>query len=303
MTLPWRAHGRAKRAFIPHAGGILLTQASLSLLRRMSAIAIVFLVVQVLVRATLAWRAGASSSTVRPTPFGRSCSGPGSTGRPRCCRSAVRALLVAAAEKLAGRPLRYRDVLRRVRGACLRIGFTAIGEHLFWTEFGARFNFIAIDYLVYTHEVIGNIRGVLSGSADVGRADRRRAADWPGCCGAHPAGARRAFDPGARARCRRRRWPAAAVTSFGDTFLARSGARMRSPTSSPPTAITPCCMPLGTTRSAMPAFIAPTGRGAGRPPHARHARRRQGADPQSGLSDITHDVVYPGRRRARTSSW
>jgi phosphoglycerol transferase MdoB-like AlkP superfamily enzyme len=36
-------------------------------------------------------------------------------------------------------------------------GFTLIGEVLFWNEFGARFNFIAVDYLVYTREVAGNI--------------------------------------------------------------------------------------------------------------------------------------------------
>ncbi|HWV54062.1 LTA synthase family protein [Pseudorhodoplanes sp.] len=38
------------------------------------------------------------------------------------------------------------------------VGFTMIGEVLFWNEFGARFNFIAVDYLVYTREVVGNIR-------------------------------------------------------------------------------------------------------------------------------------------------
>lgn len=32
-----------------------------------------------------------------------------------------------------------------------------VGEILFWQEFGVRYNFIAVDYLVYTHEVIGNI--------------------------------------------------------------------------------------------------------------------------------------------------
>ncbi|MET0279186.1 MAG: LTA synthase family protein [Pseudorhodoplanes sp.] len=37
-------------------------------------------------------------------------------------------------------------------------GFTMIGEVLFWNEFGTRFNFIAVDYLVYTREVVGNIR-------------------------------------------------------------------------------------------------------------------------------------------------
>ena len=35
--------------------------------------------------------------------------------------------------------------------------FSAVAEHLFWTEFATRFNFIAVDYLVYTNEVIGNI--------------------------------------------------------------------------------------------------------------------------------------------------
>ncbi len=39
----------------------------------------------------------------------------------------------------------------------LAIGFTMIGEVLFWNEFTSRFNFIAVDYLVYTREVAGNI--------------------------------------------------------------------------------------------------------------------------------------------------
>jgi phosphoglycerol transferase MdoB-like AlkP superfamily enzyme len=34
----------------------------------------------------------------------------------------------------------------------------AVAEWTFWEEFQARFNFIAVDYLVYTTEVIGNIR-------------------------------------------------------------------------------------------------------------------------------------------------
>ncbi len=36
--------------------------------------------------------------------------------------------------------------------------FGAIGEYLFWDEFTARFNFIAVDYLVYTTEVLANIK-------------------------------------------------------------------------------------------------------------------------------------------------
>ena len=35
--------------------------------------------------------------------------------------------------------------------------FNAFSECFFWDEFGKRFNFIAVDYLVYTHEVIHNI--------------------------------------------------------------------------------------------------------------------------------------------------
>lgn len=35
--------------------------------------------------------------------------------------------------------------------------FGALSEWVFWEEFETRFNFIAVDYLVYTHEVIGNI--------------------------------------------------------------------------------------------------------------------------------------------------
>ena len=36
--------------------------------------------------------------------------------------------------------------------------FGAVAEWTFWDEFGVRFNFIAVDYLVYTTEVVGNIR-------------------------------------------------------------------------------------------------------------------------------------------------
>ncbi len=36
--------------------------------------------------------------------------------------------------------------------------FVLISEFVFWEEFGSRFNFVAVDYLIYTREVIGNIR-------------------------------------------------------------------------------------------------------------------------------------------------
>ena len=39
----------------------------------------------------------------------------------------------------------------------LIIVFNAVSEYFFWNEFGLRYNFIAVDYLIYTNEVIGNI--------------------------------------------------------------------------------------------------------------------------------------------------
>ena len=35
--------------------------------------------------------------------------------------------------------------------------FSTFAEFTFWEEFKTRFNFIAVDYLVYTNEVVGNI--------------------------------------------------------------------------------------------------------------------------------------------------
>jgi phosphoglycerol transferase MdoB-like AlkP superfamily enzyme len=47
-------------------------------------------------------------------------------------------------------------------GFCFLLAFAVLylgaAELVFWGEFSARFNFIAVDYLVYTHEVVGNIR-------------------------------------------------------------------------------------------------------------------------------------------------
>lgn len=36
--------------------------------------------------------------------------------------------------------------------------FDGVAEYFFFKEFGTRFNFIAVDYLIYTREVVGNIR-------------------------------------------------------------------------------------------------------------------------------------------------
>ncbi len=51
---------------------------------------------------------------------------------------------------------------RGMIGLCFVLAFAVLypgaAELVFWGEFSARFNFIAVDYLVYTHEVVGNIR-------------------------------------------------------------------------------------------------------------------------------------------------
>ncbi|MDV7696810.1 sulfatase-like hydrolase/transferase [Chryseobacterium soli] len=39
----------------------------------------------------------------------------------------------------------------------LLIIFNAVSEYFFYNEFGVRYNFIAVDYLIYTNEVIGNV--------------------------------------------------------------------------------------------------------------------------------------------------
>ncbi len=36
--------------------------------------------------------------------------------------------------------------------------FNSVAELIFWDEFGSRFNFIAVDYLIYTHEILGTIK-------------------------------------------------------------------------------------------------------------------------------------------------
>lgn len=83
---------------------------------------------------------------------------------------AADSLLAAAVASavLAGRALTHRGARnpRRSRAArVMRLAlmasaavFIAIAEVLFWDEFSVRFNFIAVDYLVYTTEVVGNVR-------------------------------------------------------------------------------------------------------------------------------------------------
>jgi phosphoglycerol transferase MdoB-like AlkP superfamily enzyme len=55
---------------------------------------------------------------------------------------------------------KWRDRLRQPLFAVylFTLLFVAVSEGIFWDEFSVRFNFIALDYLVFTTEVIGNIK-------------------------------------------------------------------------------------------------------------------------------------------------
>ncbi len=54
-------------------------------------------------------------------------------------------------------PFRVKRLIAVFAVSCLLL-FVAISEFVFWNEFSSRFNFVAVDYLIYTREVIGNIR-------------------------------------------------------------------------------------------------------------------------------------------------
>jgi phosphoglycerol transferase MdoB-like AlkP superfamily enzyme len=60
-------------------------------------------------------------------------------------------------------PQRWQASSRWLRPLCFGLSaaallFLALSEWTFWLEFSSRLNFIALDYLMYTQEVIGNVR-------------------------------------------------------------------------------------------------------------------------------------------------
>ncbi len=66
-------------------------------------------------------------------------------------------LLVLAWRNGPGRWL-SRVLLLLLLPLCVLLVFVGFSEFTFWNEFASRFNFIAVDYLIYTNEVLGNIR-------------------------------------------------------------------------------------------------------------------------------------------------
>lgn len=133
--------------------------------------AVLFLAVASLTRLTLAWHTGLDKAPLSYWP--------GLFLRGFGFDLAVLAWLLAPMLLWAALwPVRWRDtrwqgglrlVIFFVMTAMLLFG--ALSEWTFWEEFATRFNFIAVDYLIYTHEVIGNIvesypvKALLSGVA------------------------------------------------------------------------------------------------------------------------------------------
>lgn len=68
------------------------------------------------------------------------------------------AVLLASRAGVAPSRRRRRLIALGLLGFSGLLTFVVAAEFVFWNEFASRFNFIAVDYLVYTNEVIGNIR-------------------------------------------------------------------------------------------------------------------------------------------------
>ena len=68
-------------------------------------------------------------------------------------------LMASALLPLAVRKTRWYFYFRAllITLAILLLLFLGVAELIFWTEFHTRFNFIALDYLIYTNEVVKNI--------------------------------------------------------------------------------------------------------------------------------------------------
>lgn len=67
------------------------------------------------------------------------------------------ALILLPTNKFLARRVGRLYCLAVIFGFSLVFIFTAFAEYFFWDEFGSRFNFIAVDYLIYTTEMLRNI--------------------------------------------------------------------------------------------------------------------------------------------------
>ncbi len=65
-------------------------------------------------------------------------------------------LLLSPKHFFSNRVARYLS-LTVFYGLLLSLAFSLVAEVVYWNEFSTRFNFIAVDYLIYRHEVTNNI--------------------------------------------------------------------------------------------------------------------------------------------------
>jgi len=72
--------------------------------------------------------------------------------------AALALYLLVLPEKIYAAPWHRKAVYGLFYIAAFLLAFNLAAEYYFFYEFGARYNFIAVDYLVYTNEVLGNIR-------------------------------------------------------------------------------------------------------------------------------------------------
>jgi len=138
--------------------GLSARGATAALAARLVPFAIIFFGIQFGVRLTLALRVKGEAADGVWTFFAPFLIGAWFDLAVFCALAAPVVLWwLIAPQSLKGRRL---DRAATLTGAALFLLFcliVAIGEHLFWTEFGTRFNFIAVDYLIYTREVVQNI--------------------------------------------------------------------------------------------------------------------------------------------------
>ena len=72
--------------------------------------------------------------------------------------AALALYLLVLPEKLYAAPWHRKAVFGLFFIGAFLLAFNLAAEYYFFYEFGVRYNFIAVDYLVYTNEVLGNIR-------------------------------------------------------------------------------------------------------------------------------------------------
>ena len=159
-TVPFKQNiGSSALTRIKHAWASLKFTSSHSLLKLLAAVAAVFLLLSTGTRCVLLWKSAAEvdfSAWILIKTFVA-----GFFYDAVTCTyvlAPLTALLAFAPEELfTGRRLRFL-FYGFIFALFAVLVFTACAEYFFWEEFETRFDFVAVDYLVYQREVTDNIR-------------------------------------------------------------------------------------------------------------------------------------------------